>query len=518
MVRDIQYIFKGKTGKKKKIRLLFCYLKLNFKNHLSKWIDFKNENFLGYKVKVLSYRSFYAMFVDIFIRRTYYFETLIKNPFIIDCGANIGMATLYFKYLYPKAEIICFEPFPSTFKVLEENIKHNNLKSVQLVQAAISANDSKEQILFYDASRISSTGHSLDKDLFTVKSNKRPETITVKNKKLSNYINRPIDLLKLDIEGKEDEVLEEIIRSEKIIEVNQIILEYHNIKDSPRKFSKFLANLESNGFLSSFYQINDNLDIKASEKKNTSFIISAHKKVKQFQVGKERMSLIIDSKAEFSRGKSYNTKEPGTLKWIENNFVPSDVIYDIGANIGQYSLYPAKLLKGSCKIYAFEPEALNFAKLNLNIKENNFSEVIIAYPIALTDKNQLNNFNIQEFGYGEAKNAFGITKDNLDKDFTPVHIQGSIGLTLDSLVNDYGLEQPNHIKIDVDGIEQQVVAGGDKIFASEQLKSVLVETTRYEGWQEREKWFVDFFKQRGLELSDFQESGRITQNLIFKRK
>ena len=106
----------------------------------------------------------------------------------------------------------------------------------------------------------------------------------------------------------------------------------------------------------------------------------------------------------------------------------------------------------------------------------------------------------------------------MDKDFTPVHIQGSIGLTLDSLVNDYGLEQPNHIKIDVDGIEQQVVAGGDKIFASEQLKSVLVETTRYEGWQEREKWFVDFFKQRGLELSDFQESGRITQNLIFKRK
>lgn len=252
---------------------------------------------------------------------------------------------------------------------------------------------------------------------------------------------------------------------------------------------------------------------KLEEKKFKSRI-----KTKNCQIGKQTILLSISSLRELSRSKSYATKEPNTIKWIENYFKPGDVIYDIGANIGQYSLYSAKLLNSDCQIYAFEPEALNYAKLNINIKLNNLSECILAYPLALTNENKIDKFYINQFDFGQANHSFGVIRDYLNQKFNPSHTQGAFGITLDSLVLDYGLDYPNHIKVDVDGLERQVVEGGSKILADSRVKSVLIETTRYEGWEEREKWLVDFLKVRGMALADFEPSGRITQNLIFERK
>lgn len=242
------------------------------------------------------------------------------------------------------------------------------------------------------------------------------------------------------------------------------------------------------------------------------------RKITKCRVGQETILLSTESEREFKRAKSYATKEPGTLKWLEQSIKPGEVLYDVGANIGQYSLYPAKLLKGNCKIFAFEPEALNFAKLNFNIHLNGLAGVVLAYPVALTDKNHLDKFYVNRFDYAESFASFGEAKDNLGRDYSPVMLEGAIGFTLDSLVHDFGLPQPNHIKIDVDGLERQVVAGGDKVFGDSRFKSVLLESTRYEGWEQREQWFKDFFKQRGLIEAEVELSGRITQNLIFIRR
>jgi ribosomal protein L11 methylase PrmA len=78
----------------------------------------------------------------------------------------------------------------------------------------------------------------------------------------------------------------------------------------------------------------------------------------------------------------YDHKEPDTLDWIDTHFKPGDTVYDIGANIGQYALYAAKRLNNDVVILAFEPEALNFAKLNRNIVLNGLIDVIVPYPIA----------------------------------------------------------------------------------------------------------------------------------------
>ena len=87
---------------------------------------------------------------------------------------------------------------------------------------------------------------------------------------------------------------------------------------------------------------------------------------------------------ELWRANTFSTKEPDTLAWIDSFFRPGDVIYDVGANIGQYALYAAKRFSKELKILAFEPEALNYAKLNKNIVLNDMVGTITPYCLALS--------------------------------------------------------------------------------------------------------------------------------------
>ena len=70
------------------------------------------------------------------------------------------------------------------------------------------------------------------------------------------------------------------------------------------------------------------------------------------------------------RAKTFLTKEPDTIEWIEK-FNEKDVFLDVGANIGIYSLYAAKKVS---KVWALEPESLNYAMLNLNILITNYHQ------------------------------------------------------------------------------------------------------------------------------------------------
>ena len=91
--------------------------------------------------------EFAYLYDEIFYLNEYGFAANTTAPLIIDCGAHIGISTLYFKKLYPQAKVIAFEPNPETFKLLELNVRQNNLRNVELVNAAVS--DSTEEIDFY---------------------------------------------------------------------------------------------------------------------------------------------------------------------------------------------------------------------------------------------------------------------------------------------------------------------------------------------------------------------------------
>jgi len=150
--------------------------------------------------------------------------------------------------------------------------------------------------------------------------------------------------------------------------------------------------------------------------------------------------LKIESEIEQFRAATYATKEPETLEWIERYFRPGDVIYDIGANIGLYSLFAAKHLGGHCKVYAFEPEALNHAQLSKNICLNGLSGVVLPCCLAVTDRLCFDTFNLNPENFqkmvknkslaaGSALHSFGVAEDYNGKPFQPYHMQGTVGVS-----------------------------------------------------------------------------------------
>lgn len=186
--------------------------------------------------------------------------------------------------------------------------------------------------------------------------------------------------------------------------------------------------------------------------------------------------LDITSKRELSRAFSYSIKEPETLQWIDEYFRPGDVFFDIGANIGQYSLYSAKRFEGKIKVYSFEPESQNFSALNRNIVINNLSDSVKAFCLAVSSVNGIKDFYIHnELMAGSALHQFGDAKDHLGDYFESSHSQGMVGMTLDQLCYSEKLPFPNFIKIDVDGHERDILEGADNVFSDPRLKSILIE-------------------------------------------
>ena len=244
------------------------------------------------------------------------------------------------------------------------------------------------------------------------------------------------------------------------------------------------------------------------------------------RVGKECILLDIDNQIQDGREKNYElwraetyaTKEPDTLEWIDCFFTEGDVIYDIGANIGQYALYAAKRLKGNCRIFAFEPEALNYSKLNKNIVLNDLTESVTAYCLAIADKMELDVFYVQRFAPGAALHSWKKPETQGEKPFSPQNRQGMLAVSLDDLTGRFSLPVPNHIKIDVDGIEELIIDGAANTLADPRLESVLVEVFMHKDTAAHieQAFRKSGFVLRNAESIDYEPG--VVQNLVFERR
>lgn len=179
--------------------------------------------------------SFVAGYEEIFKRENYKFSTDKKNPFIIDCGSNIGLSLIYFKQLFPAAQIICFEPDPAIFSVLKGNSEKLGLNQVTLLNKALS--DEKGNISFVTEGGFS--GRIAD-------SISNQKTVEVEVDTLSQYINREVDFLKIDIEGHELRVLQEI--ESKLQLVHRLFIEYHSMLGEDQPLDKILIILKNAGY------------------------------------------------------------------------------------------------------------------------------------------------------------------------------------------------------------------------------------------------------------------------------
>lgn len=171
------------------------------------------------------------------------------------------------------------------------------------------------------------------------------------------------------------------------------------------------------------------------------------------------------------RAKTLLTKEPDTIEWI-NSFSNGDLLYDIGANVGMYSIYAAS--KG-IKVIAFEPESQNFAQLNRNIFLNQFQNQVTGLNLAIGKSSAIDYLFLSTFTVGEAINNLGSSVDYNHKPMESVFKQGAMSISLDDLVEKFNLPVPNHIKIDVDGLESDIISGAKATLSHPELKSILVE-------------------------------------------
>ena len=178
------------------------------------------------------------LFEEIFVDQKYFFRANSQNPWIIDCGSHIGMSILYFKTLYPQAKILGFEPAPDSFRFLRDNVKRNDLKDVILENKAVSNADGI--LKFYG-------DESLKSSLFQERGGQK--VVEVEATRLSKYIDRPVDLLKIDVEGAERLVLDDLVTADKLKMVRQMIIEYHHhLQGSDNQLAGFLRVLEDNKF------------------------------------------------------------------------------------------------------------------------------------------------------------------------------------------------------------------------------------------------------------------------------
>jgi FkbM family methyltransferase len=213
-----------------------------YKEWLRLFDFFKDENLkyptvvkaMGYNWQVHHGPTFLNQFESIFVDQIYQFNGESKTPVIIDCGSNMGTSVLYFKWLFKDASVYAFEPDKHIFEILHHNVANNKLNNVHLANKAVWID---EQDLFFNANNAQSG--KLIQDASSIK---------VACVRLKDFMQdfKQIDFLKLDIEGAELPVLQDI--SSELYRVKHLFIEYHSVVDEPQKLSQLLHILEKEKF------------------------------------------------------------------------------------------------------------------------------------------------------------------------------------------------------------------------------------------------------------------------------
>lgn len=220
--------------------------------------------------------------------------------------------------------------------------------------------------------------------------------------------------------------------------------------------------------------------------------------------------LAIDSEVEATRRANSCRKEPETVQWIEDYIQSGDVVYDIGANIGAYSFVIDQWTHGGAIVYAFEPSFANFSQLNRNIQLNQCEGRVVPLNVALADRTEIGEFSYASLSTGSSRHSIEI-----DLRRSTMYRQCVLLHRLDDLVEQFAIPSPNHIKLDVDGVEFAILRGAERLLSGGTIRSILVEvelgrvvTNELELWLCERKYVL---------VSRHQHGASSTANCIFLR-
>ncbi len=223
------------------------------------------------------------------------------------------------------------------------------------------------------------------------------------------------------------------------------------------------------------------------------------------------------SKASKYRVETILKKEPDTIQFIKNFSKKKEgTFFDIGANVGLYSVYAARI-NPKLKVFSFEPSGLNLGILNRNLSINNLDKRVYVVPIALRKKNIKFSLLSETFLY-EGGSLASIDKpiNAYERKFKPATSYNTISASLNYLVDKKIIPIPNYIKIDVDGLELDILSGASMILKSPKLNGILIEVNL-----KSKKFFkIDkLMKKYGFRKSSDEklEKNKLIVNVIYKK-
>lgn len=212
------------------------------------------------------------------------------------------------------------------------------------------------------------------------------------------------------------------------------------------------------------------------------------------------------------RQTTFSSKEPEMLEWIEE--YGGGVFFDIGANIGLYSLYYAQTKEGD--VYSFEPSVFNLRQLAKNISINKMSERITIISNPLTKNTGIATFINGSADEGGALSAFGVEYGH---DGNPINSDikySVVGFSLDDLIEMNILpETPSLMKIDVDGIEHLILKGASKTLKSKSLRTLFIEVN--DDFEEQSQQVKKILESAGFKLKEKRHSEMVDKSIDFGR-
>lgn len=244
---------------------------------------------------------------------------------------------------------------------------------------------------------------------------------------------------------------------------------------------------------------------------------------KSINIEKKEIKFFIPNTVTEWRVDTLLSKEPETIKWIDEFDGEKKIFWDIGANVGIYSIYAA-VKHQNIEVVSFEPSFSNLRTLSRNISINNLEDQITIFPLPLSNSdNKFQMMEESEFIEGWSMNSFGTGLDFEGKDFKSKNKYKIYGCSINKILNDRILKKPNFLKIDVDGIEHLILEGAHDYLADKELKSILVEINenfkdQFEGVLNilKKSNFKFIEKKQGKELARSKEFNK-TFNYFFKK-
>jgi transketolase len=200
-------------------------------------------------------------------------------------------------------------------------------------------------------------------------------------------------------------------------------------------------------------------------------------KVAECRAGTTVFRMLVSNKGEHDRVATLTTKEPETVRWIAEQFGAADTLFDIGANIGIYAILAAAQNPAGT-VVAVEPMASSFARLCDNAVLNGLAN-LHPWCVAIGAENGVGELKLASLEAASSMHSLGAS--GLTETFgEPVVMRAGVGvLTIDFLAAQAGV--PTLMKVDVDGGEDDVLAGATAVLQDPRLRSVLIEFNWLEG-------------------------------------